>query len=94
MTPKTALTDRELIDQFSRLKKMSYPQFKDWIGKYGAASFQMGIEEGESEGAWWTDEEIYQLLRAERIGAERAQRIIDALLSREEGRHEKSDYQM
>ena len=83
MTPATAYQERDLIDAFHKVKKMSYRQFKEWIVEYGKVAFQMGLEEGEAVGAMWSDEEVFQLLRSERIGAEKAQRIIDKLLERE-----------
>ena len=83
MTPITAYNERDIIDSFSRVKKLSYRQFKEWLLSYGKAAYQMGLAEGENEGAWWSDDEIFQILREERIGAEKARRIIEKLLERE-----------
>ena len=83
MTPATAYKERDIINIFSRVKKMSFRQFREWIVEYGKAAFRMGLEEGEAEGAMWSDEEVFQILRSERIGAEKAQRIINKLLERE-----------
>ena len=83
MTPATAFKERDMIDIFSRVKKMSFRQFKEWIIEYGRVAFQMGLEEGEAEGAMWSDTEVFWILRSERIGAEKAKRIIDKLLERE-----------
>ena len=83
MTPMTALNERDVIDAFSRLKKFSYRQFKEWLVSFGKASYQVGLDDGEAEGAWWSDDELFRILREERIGAEKARRIIEKLLERE-----------
>lgn len=72
--------ERGIVEWFSKMKKMSYSQFLEKLHSYGAASYQAGIREGEAEGAWWTDEQIYDLLRSERIGDARARRIVEKLV--------------
>ncbi len=67
------------LQQYTRIKKMSFPQFRRWMTEFGQACFTEGLRTGEKEGAWWSDDEVYQILRAEHIGHERARRITDRL---------------
>lgn len=64
---------------YNKVKKMSLVQFRQWLSAFGKACFEEGLATGEAEGAWWSDEQIYQLLRAEKIGADRARRIVQKL---------------
>ena len=41
----------------------------------------MGVEEGERTGTLWTEEQIYDLLCSEGIGAEKAARIVERLVN-------------
>lgn len=79
------LSEKPTIDLFGNIKKMSYKQFRDFLGRYGKASHEMGYEEAMKVGELWTDEEIYALLRSEKIGEQRARRIVDKLLEGTEG---------
>ena len=65
---------------FSEIKKMSFRQFDTWLTQYGFECFQTGLHEGEKEGVWWADTQIFDLLRSEKIGEDRANRIIKKLL--------------
>lgn len=76
---KPRWNERGIMEWFSKMKKMSYSQFLEKLQSYGHEAYEAGIREGESEGAWWTDEQIYRLLRSERIGEERARRIVEKL---------------
>ena len=79
-----SFSEKPTIDLFGKVKKMSYKQFREFHGKYGGAGREMGYDERYEEamgvGQLWTDEEIYRLLRSEKIGEERARRIVDKLL--------------
>ena len=85
MVPAAPYKERDIIDMFSKMKKMSVRQFRKWVVSYGRASYEAGLREGEAEGAWWSDDEIFRILRSERIGEEKAHRIISKLLERKEG---------
>ena len=80
---KIEFADRGIMDWYGKMKRMSYSQFLTKLHDFGAKSFEQGLREGEDEGTWWTDEQIYELLRAERIGPERARRIVEKLVEGE-----------
>ena len=69
----------DILIQYNKVKKMSLLQFRQWLQAYGQACYEEGLRTGEQEGAWWSDVEIYQVLRGERIGADRARRIMQKL---------------
>lgn len=73
--------DREILEWFNKLKRMSYSQFEESLKKYGYESYKMGVEEGERTGTLWTEEQIYDLLCSEGIGAEKAARIVERLVN-------------
>ena len=77
---KTDWNEKGILEWFNKMKKMSYSQFLEKLQSYGHQVYEAGVEEGESTGSWWTDVEIFDLLRSERIGAERAQRIVEKLV--------------
>ena len=69
----------DILIQYNKVKKMSLAQFRQWLQAYGRACYEEGLRTGETEGSWWSDEQIYQELRREKIGADRARRIVQKL---------------
>ena len=70
------------------IKKMSLNNFNRWLDKIYKDAYQedmnkwyeKGVNFGLSYGAVWMEDDLFQLLRSEGIGAERANRIIDKML--------------
>ena len=75
-----SLNEKLIISQFARMNKMSYSQFYSWLEQYGSQAYEIGLEEGQEVGELWTDVQIYELLRSEHIGQDRAVRIVEKLL--------------
>jgi len=69
----------DMLVQYNKVKRMSLVQFRQWVAAYGKACYEDGLRTGEAEGSWWSDEQIYQMLRGEKIGPDRARRITQAL---------------
>jgi len=72
----------QMVDLFARIKKMSYRQFDSYISTLVRDSYENGFQDGESEieGVMWKEDDIFNLLRSEHIGFEKANRIVDRLL--------------
>ena len=64
---------------YTKVRKMSFNEFRKWLEGCAMAYFEEGLRTGEAEGAWWSDEQVYDVLRAEKIGPERARRIASRL---------------
>ena len=70
------------------IKKMSLNNFNRWLDKIYKDAYQedmnkwyeKGVNFGLNYGAVWMEDDLFQLLRSEGIGAERANRIIDKML--------------
>lgn len=69
-----------IVEAFHSVKKMSYRQFNDFLERFGDSCYWQGRDYAESVGTNWTEDEIFNLLRSEGIGAERANRIVDKLV--------------
>ena len=69
----------EVLAQYQKVKRMSFAQFGAWLAAYGQACYEDGLKAGKAEGTWWSDDQVFQMLRAEKIGAERARRIASKL---------------
>ena len=72
--------DREILEWFNKLKRMSYSQFEESLKKYGYESYKMGVEEGERTGTLWTEEQIYDLLLSKGIDKDLAIDITNELV--------------
>ena len=78
------MKDIELA-QLKKVKKMPPAQLMEWLIAFGKACFEDGLRTGEAEGAWWSDEQVFEMLRSEKIGAERARRIAQKLADGPDG---------
>jgi len=64
------------------IQKMSLNDFNRWLNGICKNIYEQGL----NYGAVWMEDDLFQLLRSEGIGAERANRIIDKMLEvRNEG---------
>ena len=64
------------FSDMKKVRKMELNDFNRWV----TSIYTSGFDDGLDVGSTWTDAEIFDLLRSERIGAEKAQRIVDKLL--------------
>lgn len=64
------------FSDMKKVRKMELNDFNRWV----TSIYTSGFDDGLDVGSTWTDTEIFDLLRSERIGAEKAQRIVDRLL--------------
>lgn len=64
------------FSDMKRVRRMELNEFNRWVTSIYASGFGDGYEVGET----WTDDEIFKLLRSERIGEEKANRIVNKLL--------------
>lgn len=77
-----------LYDFYLRSKRMNYTRFCEELWKYLNLYYEDGIKIGKKEGfelginygSTWLEDDLFQLLRSEGIGAERANRIIDKMV--------------
>lgn len=71
------------VASFADLKKvrsMSLNQFNKWV----TTIYKTGFDDGLDVGIMWDDKTIYKLLRQEKIGEERAMRIVQKLVDGDE----------
>lgn len=61
---------------FKHIQKMSLNDFNRWLNGICKNIYEQGL----NYGAVWMEDDLFQLLRSEGIGAERANRIIDKML--------------
>lgn len=66
--------------ELKEIRRFTLNDFNRWFRDV----YEAGLNAGAAYGALWRDDEIYMLLRSERIGEERAWRIVEKLLEREE----------
>lgn len=64
------------FSDMKRVRKMELNDFNRWV----TSIYKSGFDDGLDVGAMWSDEEIYNLLRSEHIGAEKSARIVEKLL--------------
>lgn len=65
---------------YKQLTKKSLNDFNRWLQDF----YRVAVEHGLNIGSAWTEDEVFNILRSEGIGAERANRIVDRLLERED----------
>ena len=65
--------------EFKNLKRKTLNDFNRWMEAY----YKRAVEHGLNIGSAWTEDEVFHILRSEGIGVERANRIVDKLLERE-----------
>lgn len=58
------------------IQKMSLNDFNRWLNEICKNIYEQGL----NYGSVWLEDDLFQLLRSEGIGAERANRIIDKML--------------
>ena len=59
-----------------RVKGMTLNEFNRWV----TSLYKSGFEDGLDVGEMWSDKLIYRLLREEKVGEERAMRIVEKLV--------------
>jgi len=69
------------FSDMKRVRKMELNEFNRWV----TSIYKSGFDDGLDVGALWSDEDIYELLRSEHIGVERAARIVERLLRGKDG---------
>lgn len=75
-----SLDEKRMVNYFHDIRKMSFSQFESFFTQYCMDAYRKGLREGEAEGSLWTEDEVFNLLRSEGIGVDRANRIVDRLL--------------
>lgn len=76
---------KHFIEEFARIKKMSYRQFEEWLHNYGYASYEMGVEYGNKEAVTWFEVELFDAFVKNGIDEDTADLVIDILLSKDKG---------
>lgn len=61
---------------FKRIQRLSLNDFNRWV----QSIYKSGFSDGLEEGGWISDGEIFVILRSEKIGEERANRIVDKII--------------
>ena len=64
------------FSDMKRVRRMELNEFNRWV----TSVYTSGFDDGLDVGQMWGDVEIFDLLRSEHIGVEKAVRIVEKLL--------------